>query len=112
QANTGHAERGYKGTLGVGTSNLMLLAGSGVTPSDGLLVTDLMGGHAGANPITGDVSVQAMGMEIVGGEQSPVDDFAISFNLFELLERVEEVGSDVEWIAGYSGIAAVPSIAV
>ncbi len=112
QANTGHAARSYKGTLGVSTSNLLLLPGNGVKQGDGVLVTDLMGVHAGANPITGDVSVQAMGMEIKGGEQGPVDDFAISFNIFELLERVQEVGNDVEWIAGYSGFAAVPSLAV
>ncbi len=112
QANTGHASRSYKGTLDVATSNLLLLPGSGVSLQDGLLVTDLMGVHAGANPITGDVSVQAMGLELVGGEQSPVDDFAISFNLFNLLERVEEVGDDAEWIKGWVGVSKVPSLAV
>lgn len=112
QANTGHASRSYKGTLDVATSNLLVLPGSGITRADGLLVTDLMGVHAGANPITGDVSVQAMGLELIGGEESPVDDFAISFNLFNLLERVEEVGDDAEWIAGWSGISKVPSLAV
>ncbi len=71
-----------------------------------------MGVHAGANPITGDVSVQAMGLETVGGESRPVDDFAISFNLFDLLERVEEVGDDAEWLVGWTGVAKVPSIAV
>ena len=112
QANTGHAARSYRGTLDVGTSNLLLLPGSGVTYGSGLLVTDLMGVHAGANPITGDVSVQGMGLELIGGEQVPVDDFALSFNLFNLLERVEEVGDDAEWIAGWTGVAKVPSLAV
>lgn len=112
QTNTGHASRSYKGTLDVATSNLLVLPGSGVTRQDGLLVTDLMGVHAGANPITGDVSVQAMGLELIGGEELPVDDFAISFNLFNLLERVEEVGDDAEWIAGWAGISNVPSLAV
>lgn len=112
QANTGHAARDYKGTLGVETSNLLLLPGSGISQQDGILVTDLMGVHAGANPITGDVSVQAMGLEYVGGESSPVDDFAISFNLFDLLERIEEVGDDAKWLAGYMGVSNVPSIAV
>ena len=112
QANTGHAARSYKGTLDVATSNLLLLPGSGVTRKDGILVTDLMGVHAGANPITGDVSVQAMGLELVSGEERPVDDFAISFNLFNLLERVEEVGNDAEWVEGWSGVSKVPSLAV
>ena len=48
----------------------------------------------------------------MGGESSPVDDFAISFNLFDLLERIEEVGDDAKWLAGYMGVSNVPSIAV
>ena len=93
-------------------SNLLVLPGSGITQREGILVTDLMGVHAGANPITGDVSVQAMGLELIDGEELPVDDFAISFNLFDLLKRVDEVGDDAEWIAGYAGMSKVPSIAV
>lgn len=112
QANTGHAARSYRGTLDVAPSNLLVLPGDGVTRKDGILITDLMGVHAGANPITGDVSVQAMGLEIVGGEESPVDDFAISFNLFDLLERVEEVGNDPVWLRGWTGVSHVPSLAV
>jgi PmbA protein len=113
QSTTGHAHRGYSGTLGVAPTNLILEAGAGITPADGVLVTDLMGVHAGANPITGDVSVQAMGLETVGGETFPVDDFAVSFNLFELLQRIEEVGDDVKTLPEMGGGSViVPSIAV
>lgn len=112
QANTAHASRGYRGSLDVAPSNLMLEAGSGISPGDGVLVTDLMGVHAGANPITGDVSVQAMGLEQTGGEQLPVDDFAISFNLFELLQQVTEVGDDFEWVVGAGGVVGAPSLAI
>lgn len=114
QQTTGHAQRSYSGTLGVGISNLLLEKGSGVSASDGVLVTDLMGVHAGANPVSGDVSVQAMGLETVGGETFPVDDFAVSFNLFELLKRIEEVGDDPATrpsMMGYGAVTA-PSIAV
>lgn len=114
QRTTGHAHRSYGGTLGVAPTNLILEPGAGVTRGDGVLVTDLMGVHAGANPITGDVSVQAMGLETVGGETYPVDDFAVSFNLFELLRRVEEVGNDAETrpALGGGGAVTAPSIAV
>ncbi|HEX7001082.1 MAG TPA: metallopeptidase TldD-related protein [Trueperaceae bacterium] len=114
QETTGHARRGYAETLGVGISNLILESGSGVTVGDGILVTDLMGVHAGANPVTGDVSVQAMGLETVGGETFPVDDFAVSFNLFELLKRIEEVGDDpvTRPTMGDQGAVTAPSIAV
>lgn len=113
QATTGHAKRDYRSTLGVGPTNLLLEPGGGITPGDGVLVTDLMGVHAGANPITGDVSVQAMGLETLAGETFPVDDFAVSFNLFELLKRVQEVGTDVrEKPSSGGGSVIVPSIAV
>ncbi len=112
QKNTAHAGRTYRSTLTVTPSNLLLQAGEGVTMADAILVTDVMGVHAGANPISGDVSVQAMGLELVGGEQVPVDNFAISFNLFRLLERVEEVGDDFDWRPGMTGVLGAPSIAV
>lgn len=113
QVNTGHAARSYSSTLGVSPSNLVLAAGAGIPDGDGILVTDLMGLHAGANPITGDVSLQAMGMEMRGGEQSPVDDFAISFNLFELLKQIEAVGNDPLWLPSFQGgFFFVPSLSV
>lgn len=114
QDNTAHGSRSYRSTLTVAPSNLLLQPGENpVTMQDGtIIVTDVMGVHAGANPITGDVSVQAMGLEVSGDELQPVDNFAISFNLFKLLERVEEVGDDFEWKPGFSGIMGAPSIAV
>ncbi len=98
QANTGHASRSYRDTLGVGPSNLTLEPGSGVTPSDGVIVTELMGLHAGANPISGDFSLQGLGLKVEGGEiVHPVEDFAMSGNLLELLVRVVGVGAKLEW---------------
>lgn len=111
QVTTGHAQRSYASTLGVSPSNLMLQPGAGVPDGDGVIVTDLMGVHAGANPITGDVSVQAMGIEVVGGERAPVDDFAVSFNLFDLLQRVDAVGDDLTWFPK-GAIVGAPSVAV
>ena len=97
QANTGHAFRSYRSTLDVGPSNLYLKTGSGVTCEDGVIVTDLMGVHAGANPITGDLSLQALGLRIDSGESRPVENFAISGNIFELLMHVTAVDDQLEW---------------
>lgn len=113
QENTGHAGRTYRSTLDVAASNFFLEPGSGVTHEDGtIIVTDVMGVHAGANPLTGDVSVQAMGLEVQGGETAPVDNFALSFSLFGLLEKIEEIGTDFEWRPVPGGICGAPSIAV
>lgn len=112
QPNTGHASRTYSSTLNVSPTNLLLLPGAGIGQTDGVLVTDLMGVHAGANPISGEVSVQAMGIETVGGEPHPVDDFAISFDLFELFERVSAVGDDPTWSTDGNTIVNAPSLCV
>lgn len=113
QANTGHAQRSYASTLGVGPSNLILEAGGGASLDDGVVVTDLMGVHAGANPITGDVSLQGLGLRVEGGEARPVENFALSFNLFQLLERVEAVGDTLEWRpGGGGGMVAAPTLRV
>lgn len=112
QTTTGHASRSYSGVLQVAPTNLILQPGAGIPEGDGILLTDLMGLHAGANPITGDVSLQAMGMEMSGGELSPVDDFAVSFNLFDLLLDIDAVGDDPEWVFTMGTAMKVPSLAV
>ncbi len=112
QTNTGHAARSYASTLGVSISNLLLEPGAGVTLDDGVIVTDVMGVHAGANPISGDVSVQGHGLRVEGGETYPVDNFAIAFNLFRLLEQVEAVGDDLTWRPGGGGIVGAVSLQV
>lgn len=112
-ANTGHAERGYASALGVGISNLIFEPGAGVELSDGVIVTDLMGVHAGANPITGEASLQGLGLRVEAGEARPVEDFAVSFNLFRLLEGVEGVGDALEWRPGGGlGVIGAPTVLV
>ena len=98
QENTGHASRSYKGTLGVAPSNLFVAPGAGVELEQGVIVTDMMGVHAGANPISGDFSLQAFGLNVEKGEVThPVDNFAISGNLPELLTRITAVGDELRW---------------
>ena len=112
QQNTGHAARSYASTLGISISNLLLEPGTGVALDDGVIVTDLMGVHAGANPISGDVSVQGYGLLVEAGEARPVDNFAVSFNLFRLLEQVQAVGDDITWRPAGGGIVGAVSLQV
>lgn len=111
-ANTGHAARSYKGSLGVAPSNLLLDPGDGVTPGDGVIVTDVMGLHAGANPVSGDLSLQGFGLRVEGGETRPVENFALSGNLFDMLRAVEGVGADTEWRPLGGGVARVPMLEI
>lgn len=112
QKNTGHAARSYRGTLGVGTSNFFLEPGAGVTLERGVTVTGLSGVHAGANPISGDFSLQALGLLVEGGEIAhPVENFVVSGNLLELLKNISAVGETLEWLP-YGGIFGAPLVEV
>ena len=116
QEPTGHASRSYKGVLGVAPHNVIVAPGDGVELQDGVLVTDLMGVHAGANPISGDFSLQALGIKIENGEEAyPVENFTISGNFFELIERIVAVGDELEWsvmyLAGASPTVEIADVA-
>lgn len=110
--NTGHAARSYKSALDVGCTNLVLAPGAGIEPIDGVIVTDVMGLHAGANPITGDVSLQGLGLRVEDGERRPVDNFVFAGNLFAMLEAVSAIGDDPTWRPLAGGAAFVPSLEI
>ncbi|GAA5513164.1 metalloprotease PmbA [Deinococcus carri] len=101
---TGHADRhGIQGTVGVGPSNLFMQAGQTDGPAlapglTGLRLTDVSGGHAGANPITGDFSLEAQGFWLEEGEVAhPLEVFTVAGNILDLLAGIEAAGSEVHW---------------
>ncbi|GHF50701.1 PmbA protein [Deinococcus metalli] len=111
---TGHAARhGYQGTVGVGHSNLLMLAGdtapeqlaAGLT---GVQLTGIAGGHAGADPITGDFSLQAEGFWLDGGQVAhPLEVYTVAGNILDVLRDVQAVGSEVEWTMHATAAPAV-----
>lgn len=111
QPNTGHASRSYKGTLGIASSNFFMQPGEGLNPESGIIITDLMGVHAGANPISGDFSLQAFGLKVSGGESEPVENFVISGNLLELLNKISGLGDKLEW-QPFGGMLGSPMVEV
>ena len=63
---------------------------------DGLLVTEVSGLHAGANPISGDFSLLSRGWEIRGGKRvRAVEQITVAGNFYRLLEDILCVGSDL-----------------
>jgi len=63
---------------------------------DGLLVTEVSGLHAGANPISGDFSLLARGWEVRGGKRiRAVEQITVAGNFYRLLEDIVCVGSDL-----------------
>ena len=78
--------------VGWGDYEFVIMAGSG------LLITDLSGLHAGANPISGDFSLLSKGFVIRDGAQAePVERITVAGNIYQLLKSVRAVGSDLEF---------------
>lgn len=74
----------------------------------GLLITDLMGLHAGTNAISGDFSLSAEGYLIEGGKIGrPVEQITIAGNFYRLLEEMEEAGNDIYFNASGKGSPSV-----
>jgi len=107
---------GFKSTPGVGARALSLLPGkldqAGVISAvgEGLFVQGVSGVHSGVNPVSGDFSVGAEGLLIRRGELAqPVREITIASTIQRLLEGIEMVGRDVEWLPG---VAAGVTIAI
>ena len=86
----------------VAPSNLYIRPGSASQEKmlagmeNGLLITELSGLHAGANPISGDFSLLARGFEIAGGKAvRAVEQFTVAGNFYALLREITSVGSDL-----------------
>ncbi len=100
---TGHASRGsYQSNIGVGRHNVMLKEGEKTLRDlisdvhNGIMITDLMGVHAGVNPLSGDFSLQAEGIQIRNGMLCDrLMPFIVSGNILTLLTSIKAVGNDV-----------------
>jgi len=63
---------------------------------NGLLIAELSGLHAGANPISGDFSLLARGFEVMGGKRvRAVEQFTVAGNFYALLDSVIAVADDL-----------------
>jgi PmbA protein len=108
---TGNASGG-----GVAPTNFYILPGTlkyddaVSSMKKGLVITDLAGTHAGANPISGAFSLQASGYLVEDGKVvRPVALITVAGNYLELLQNVTGVCDDLEF--GYSYIGS-PSLKV
>ena len=68
---------------------------------DGLYLTSLQGLHAGANVQSGDFSLQADGFLVKDGVKvSPVKNFTVADNFYQLLKKVDAISSEVKFGVG------------
>ena len=111
---TGNACRGMSSLPDVGTSNLVLEAGTESPMSlianvkKGLYVTEFMGLHT-VDPISGDFSIGAKGLMIENGViTKPVSGVTIASNLMDFIKSIAAVGSDLKFF----GSVAAPTLVV
>ncbi len=96
RATTGNASKaGYDAPVGIRPFT-MYLAGGTMTEDEilekagnGVYITDLGGLHAGANPISGDFSLQSSGFKIENGKKTEyIKSFTVAGNFYDLLKNI------------------------
>jgi PmbA protein len=116
KASTGSGRRGsYRGSPGPGASNIIVGAGESTLEElfalagDGLYVTNVVGLHSGVNPVSGQFSVGASGIEIKDGKLAgPVREATIASDLITMLKGVQGVGAERRWIPFGGSILTAP----
>jgi PmbA protein len=116
KTSTGSGRRGsYRGSPGPGASNIIVGAGEAsleelfAQAGDGLYVTNVVGLHSGVNPVSGQFSVGASGIEIKDGKLAgPVREATIASDLITMLKGVQGVGAERRWIPFGGSILTAP----
>ena len=112
---TGNASKaGYSSSVTVAPSNFYfkpgtlsfdeLVAGVG----DGVIITEVSGLHAGANPVSGDFSLLSKGYVIKNGKKAhAVEQITVAGNFYELLKNIRALGSDLIFPLGGIGSPSI-----
>ena len=97
------SKAGYSSPIGVRPHSFCIEAGDKTKDEilalakDGIYVTEIKGLHAGANPITGDFSLESAGFMIRDGKLGEaVKSFTVAGNFFEILKNVTALGDKIE----------------
>ncbi|MBR2722349.1 MAG: TldD/PmbA family protein [Clostridia bacterium] len=102
---TGHGQKhGYSSPVSISPYNLGICAGDATREElladakDGIFINECKGFHAGANPVTGDFSIESAGYRIRDGKLAePIKSFTIAGNFFTLLKEIDRLGDKTLW---------------
>ena len=107
-ANAGKA--GYAASIHVMPSNLLFEKGDCSfaellkTMGDGLVITEVMGLHAGANAVSGEFSLLSKGYRVKAGQRAePVEQITVAGNFYDLLRDVRAFADDLRFPDGAIG---------
>ena len=74
----------------------------------GLYVMSVSGLHSGANPVSGEFSVGAVGLRVEGGALGePLREMTIASTLLDVLKGITALGSDLRFLLGGLGSPTV-----
>ncbi len=115
---TGNASKSnYDAPVGIRPFTLYLAAGDMTGEAllqkagNGVCIHSLGGLHAGANPVSGDFSLQSAGFLIEGGKKTArVKSFTVAGNFYELLQQITAVADDLKFPG--MGTVGSPSVLV
>ena len=115
RASTGSARKAsYAAPVRVAPSNFFFkpgekdLQGLMEDMENGLVITEVGGLHAGANPLSGDFSLIAEGYTVKDGKKDkPVEQITVAGNFYDLLKSVRAVGSDLTFPGSGIGCPSV-----
>jgi PmbA protein len=101
---TGNASKaGYAGAVGISPFTMYLAPGEisedelVAKAGEGVYINSLGGLHAGADPISGDFSLQSSGFMIRDGKKAEyVKSFTVAGNFYEMLKNITCVASNLE----------------
>ncbi len=113
---TGNASKGgYDAPVDVQPFTMYLAAGEYTEEEllqkagNGVYINFLGGLHAGANPVSGDFSLQSAGFLIEDGKKTvPVKSFTVAGNFYDLLKQITATSDHVE-LPGATGMTAFGS---
>lgn len=114
-ASTGNALRpGLSAPITVAPTNFFFKPGDKTLAeleadmSDGLVITDLSGLHAGANMTSGDFSLLSKGYLLKDGKRvQPVEQITIAGNFYDVLKNIRAIGRDLIFPASGVGSSSV-----
>lgn len=118
-SSTGNASRGsFRDRPRVGATNMFLQPGRGSRSDilrqvgDGVLVLQVVGVHAGANPVSGEISLGALGLLVENGQPvRPLREITLAGKALDFLRDVVAVGEDLRFLP-FEGSLGAPTVAI
>lgn len=112
---TGNASRAsYAASITVAPTNLYLQPGKATLEElleqvgNGVMITEVSGLHAGANPVSGDFSLLSKGFVIEEGKVGrPVEQVTVAGNFYQLLRDIRALASDLTFEGDEIGAPSV-----